>query len=105
MNEEEFDVMLNMIFKEIDEIDASWNMNEKQFNVMLNTISKEIDEIWNMNERNDQFGMMDHICLEQTAQLELAAEEIWKILISTAPEMRMKFTPRELTKSKISSTR
>jgi hypothetical protein len=52
-------------------------MNEEEYDVVVDTLQERIDTLWKMCERNEQWGIMDHIRLEQIAELK-SAMELWK---------------------------
>jgi hypothetical protein len=52
-------------------------MSEEKYDVVLDVLQKHHDKLWNMTSRNEQWGLMDQIRLEQMETLK-DAMEIWK---------------------------
>ena len=49
---------------------------EQEYDVVLDVLQKHHDKLWNMTKNNDQWGIMDHIRLEQMDQLK-EAMRLW----------------------------
>ena len=50
---------------------------EEEYDVVIETLQDRIDTLWKMCERNEQWGIMDHIRLEQIEELK-NAQKMWK---------------------------
>ena len=50
---------------------------EESYDVVIDTLQKHHDKLWDMTKNNDQWGIMDHIRLEQMQQLK-DAMKLWK---------------------------
>ena len=53
------------------------NMSEEPFDVVTDTLQKHIDRLWDMSKNKDEWGIMDHIRMEQIDQLKQAIR-LWK---------------------------
>ena len=54
--------------------------DEEEYDVVLDTLQKQIDVLWEMTQRNmnhDMFNIMDQIRLEQINELK-SAMKIWR---------------------------
>jgi hypothetical protein len=51
---------------------------ELEYDVVLDVLQKHHDKLWNLSKNNDQWGIMDHIRLEQMDQLK-EAMTLWRI--------------------------
>ena len=47
------------------------------YDVVEDVLQKHYDKLWEMTKRNDEWGVMDHIRLEQMGEIE-AAIVLWK---------------------------
>lgn len=52
-------------------------MSEEDYDVVIDVLQKHYDKLWNMCNHNEQWGIMDHIRLEQMQKLK-AAMKVWK---------------------------
>jgi len=47
-------------------------MSEEKFDVVIKALQDHHDDLWRMSERKEEWGIMDHIRLEQMDQLKKA---------------------------------
>jgi hypothetical protein len=52
-------------------------MMDDEYDVVLDVLQKHYDKLWDMSKNADQWGIMDHIRLEQMDYLKRAMK-IWK---------------------------
>ena len=52
-------------------------MSEEDYDVVIDVLHKHYDKLWEMSNHNDQWGIMDHIRLEQMQKLK-EAMKVWK---------------------------
>lgn len=50
---------------------------EEEYDVVIETLQDRIDKLWKLTESKDEWGIMDHIRLEQIDQLK-KAQRMWK---------------------------
>ena len=50
---------------------------EQEYDVVIETLQDKIDKLWKLTVNNDEWGIMDHIRLEQIDQLK-KAQRMWK---------------------------
>jgi len=50
---------------------------DEEYDVVIDVLQKHYDKLWNLSKNNDQWGIMDHIRLEQMDQLKEAIK-LWK---------------------------
>jgi len=58
-------------------VDSMKEEEEEEYDVVVDTLQERIDALWKVCERNERWGMMDFIRLEQIAELK-EAMECWK---------------------------
>ena len=49
----------------------------QDYDVVIDVLQKHIDILWNMSKNKDDWGIMDHIRMEQIDQLKKAIS-LWK---------------------------
>jgi len=52
-------------------------MSEEDYDVVIDVLQKHYDKLWDLCNHNEQWGIMDHIRLEQMQKLK-AAMKVWK---------------------------
>lgn len=52
-------------------------MSEEDYDVVVDVLQKHYDKLWEMCNSNRDWGIMDHIRLEQMQKLK-AAMKVWK---------------------------
>lgn len=45
---------------------------EKEYDVVLDALQKHRDKLWKLSEANEEWGIMDHIRMEQIQKLDEA---------------------------------
>ena len=51
--------------------------NDEEYDVVVSILQHEIDILWKMTEKNQDWGMMDHIRLDHIDELKIAIQ-LWK---------------------------
>ena len=51
--------------------------DEEDYDVVVDVLQKHYDKLWKMCEHNTEWGIMDHIRLEQMQKLK-EAMKVWK---------------------------
>lgn len=51
--------------------------DEPEYDVVIDVLQKHHDKLWDMSKNKDEWGMMDHIRLDQMQELREAIK-IWK---------------------------
>ena len=52
-------------------------MSEEDYDVVIDVLQKHYDKLWDLCNHNEQWGIMDHIRLEQMQKLKTAMR-VWK---------------------------
>jgi len=50
---------------------------EQEYDVVIDVLQKHHDKLWDLSKNKDEWGIMDHIRLEQMQQLKQAIK-LWK---------------------------
>ena len=50
---------------------------EEEYDVVVDVLQKHWDKLWDMSKNKEEWGIMDHIRMDQMQQLKLAIK-IWK---------------------------
>jgi len=53
------------------------NMTEEKFDVVVDVLQKHWDKLWDMSKNKEDWGIMDHIRLEQMDEIKKAIK-MWK---------------------------
>lgn len=52
-------------------------MSDEKYDVVTDVLQKHSDILWNMSKNKEDWGIMDHIRMEQIHQIKLAIK-VWK---------------------------
>ena len=60
------------------QLDQKWECQvSEEYDVVIDVLQKHHDKLWDMSKNKDEWGIMDHIRLEQMEQLKKAMK-LWK---------------------------
>jgi hypothetical protein len=57
--------------------DSGGTMNEEDYDVVIDVLQKHHDKLWDMTKGERDWGIMDHIRMEQMSELKRAIK-LWK---------------------------